>query len=359
MEIVPFLRSLSEASGVSGYEDEVRDIVHSTFSTLSDEIRADAMGNLIALKRGRGDGELGRRIMLAGHMDEIGLIVTMLDKGFVRFSQVGGFDVRTLMGQEVVVHGRGELPGVIGSRPPHVLSPAERNRPVPMDELFIDVGLPQDALEKAVRVGDLITIRRPFVELQNELVSGKAFDDRAAVASIAVCLDTLGALRHTWDVYGVATVQEEVGLRGAMTSTYGIAPDVGIAIDVGFGKQPGVAEPHSIDVGKGPALACGPNIHPALFQAIKSVADEHEIPIQVEITTGGTGTDANAMQITREGIPTALLSIPLRNMHTPIETLSVKDVVRTGRLLAYFIASLDQCFMDQLTWEPKAEGEKS
>jgi putative aminopeptidase FrvX len=361
VEIVPLLKSLSEASGVSGYEDEVRDVVREVFGALSDEVRADAMGNLIALKRGSGEMEPRRRIMLAGHMDEIGLMVTVLDKGFLRFTQVGGFDVRTLMGQEVVVHGRRDLIGVIGSRPPHVLSPEEREKPVPMDDLFIDVGLSPDALQQAARVGDLITIRRPFIELQNDLVSGKAFDDRAAVAAIAVCLDTLTTLHHRWDVYGVATVQEEVGLRGAFTSTYGIAPDVGVAIDVGFGKQPGVSEEYSIDMGKGPALAVGPNIHPALYQAIKRTAKEHEIPIQIEVTSGGTGTDANAMQITREGIPTALLSIPTRNMHTPIETMSVKDVVRTGRLLAYFIASLDERFMDRLSWMPAAvkEGEEA
>jgi endoglucanase len=355
VELVPLLRSLSEASGVSGYEDEVRALVRETFGVRSDEVSSDAMGNVIALKRGCGEMDPRRRIMLAGHMDEIGLMVTMLDKGFLRFTQVGGFDVRTLMGQEVVVHGRRDLPGVVGSRPPHVLSQADRQKPVPMDKLFIDVGLSQDALEKVVRVGDLITIRRPFIELQNGLVSGKAFDDRAAVAAIAVCLDLLTTLRHQWDVYAVATVQEEVGLRGAITSTYGLAPDVGIALDVGFGKQPGVSEEYSIDIGKGPALTIGPNIHPALHQALKSVADEHEIPVQIEVDPRGTGTDANAMQVTREGIPTALLSIPTRNMHTPIETLSVKDVSRAGRLLAHLISRLDEQFMDQLGWTPAAE----
>jgi endoglucanase len=349
VEVIPFLKALSEASGVSGYEDEVREVVRETFAPLADELREDAMGNLIALKRGGGG-----KIMLAGHMDEIGLIVTMLDKGFLRFTQVGGFDVRTLLGQEVVVHGRRDLPGVIGSRPPHVLSAEEQTVPVAMEKLFIDVGLTQVELEEVVRIGDLITIRRPFIELQNDLVSGKAFDDRAAVAAIVVCLDALRTLRHEWDVYAVATVQEEVGLRGAFTSTYGIAPDVGIAIDVGFGKQPGVSEQDAIEIGGGPALAIGPNIHPALFREIKRVADENEIPIQVEVAPRGTGTDANAMQITREGIPTALLSLPLRNMHTPIETLSVVDVVRTGRLLAHFIASLDKTFMDKLAWKPEA-----
>lgn len=357
MELVPFLKSLSETSGVSGYEDKVRRIVQEKFVALADEVRVDAMGNVIALKRGPGP-EPRRRIMLAGHMDEIGLIVTALDKGFLRFTQVGGFDVRTLMGQEVIVHGRKDLPGIIGCRPPHVLDEQERSRPMPMEQLFIDVGLTQDELEKAVRVGDLVTIRRPFLELQNGLVCGKAFDDRAAVVCIAECLDLLKGLRHEWDVYAVATVQEEVGLRGAITSAYGVAPDVGVAIDVGFGRQPGVSEGIAIDLNKGPALCMGPNMHPAVFERLKSTATEYEIPFQTEVATGGTGTDANAIQLTREGIPTGLLSIPLRSMHTPIETLSIKDVARTGRLLAHFIAGLDEAFIDNIAWKmPEGEAQ--
>lgn len=353
MEIVPLLKSLSEASGVSGYEDQVRQIVYDTFSGLADQVRADAMGNLIAFKRGGVGSAPRRRIMLAGHMDEIGLIVTALDKAFLRFTQVGGFDVRTLMGQEVVVHGRRPLCGVIGCRPPHVLSAEEREKPVPMDQLFVDVGLGEQALQEAVRVGDLITIRRPFMELKGGLVSGKAFDDRAAVAAIAVCLDALRTMRHEWDVYGVATVQEEVGLRGAITSTYGIAPDAGIAIDVGFGNQPGVGPEMAIELDKGPALAFGPYLHPVLFGELQRVAREFEIPVQIEAVPSGTGTDANAIQVTQAGVPTALLSIPLRNMHTPIETLSVKDVQRTGRLMAQTIAGLDEGFYTRL-WSQSA-----
>jgi endoglucanase len=366
VEIVPLLKSLSEASGVSGYEDNVREIVYNTFRTTADEVRSDAMGNLIAYKRGsaetdprRADPGPRRRIMLAGHMDEIGLIVTELEKGFVRFTQVGGFDVRTLMGQEVVVHGRRPLPGVIGSRPPHVLSAAERDKPAPMDKLFIDVGLSEEALQEAVRVGDLITIRRPFLELKGGLVSGKAFDDRAAVVAIAVCLDILSTLRHEWDVYGVATVQEEVGLRGAITSTYGIAPDAGIAIDVGFGKQPGVGPELAIELDKGPSLAFGPYLHPILYGELKRVAQENEIPLQMEVVPGGTGTDATAMQVTRAGVPTALLSIPTRNMHTPIETLAVKDLLRTGRLMAYTIAGLDERFAKRLVGKVDGKGEQA
>jgi putative aminopeptidase FrvX len=350
VEVVPFLRSLSEASGVSGYEQQVRDLVTEQYAALADEVRVDAMGSVIALKNGAGTAPR-RRVMLAGHMDEIGLIVSTIDQGFLRFNSVGGFDQRTLMGQEVVVHARRDLPGIIGSRPPHVLSPEERNKPVPMEDLFIDVGLAQPELQEVVRVGDLITIRRPFLELQNGMVCGKALDDRAAVVSVAVCLDMLQTLKHEWDVFAVATVQEELGVRGAITSTYGIAPDIGIAIDVGFGKQPGVSEEYSIDLDKGPALAIGPNIHPAMFSELKRVADAFEIPVQVEVAPRPTGTDARAIQVTREGIPTALLSIPLRNMHTPIEMLAVKDLVRTGHLMAQFIAALDGAFMDKLSWE--------
>lgn len=350
MDPAVLLKELSEATGVSGYEDEVRDLARAAFEPAVDEIRTDAMGNLIALKRGATEKAPGR-IMLAGHMDEIGLIVTRIDKGFLRFTQVGGFDVRTLPGQKVTVHGRRELPGVIGCRPPHVLTGDDKNRPVPMDDLFIDVGLPESELASVVRVGDLITLRRSFTNLLNDRVSGKAFDDRVAVVAIAVCLETLRDLRHTWDVYGVATVQEEVGLRGAFTSTFGIAPDVGIAIDVGFAKQPGVSPPNRIEIDKGPALSYGPNIHPALFREIKETAEALEIPIQIEVAPRGTGTDANAMQITREGIPTALLSIPERNMHTPIETLCIRDVKRTGRLLANFIARMGDDFMEKLNWD--------
>jgi len=356
VEIVPLLKSLSEASGVSGYEDQVREIVYETFSGLADEVRSDAMGNLIALKRGSARDEPRRRILLAGHMDEIGLMVTALDKAFLRFTQVGGFDVRTLMGQEVIVHGRRPLRGVIGCRPPHVLSAEERQKPAPMDELFIDVGLGEQALQEAVRVGDLVTIQRPFKELKGGLVSGKAFDDRAAVTAIAVCLNILRTLRHEWDVYGVATVQEEVGLRGAITSTYGIMPDAGIAIDVGFGKQPGVGPEDAIELDKGPSLAFGPYLHPVLFGELQRVAREHEIPCQMEVVPSGTGTDANAIQVTQAGVPTALLSIPLRNMHTPIETLAVKDVLRTGRLMAYTIAGMDESFYGRLTGQPKGAG---
>jgi putative aminopeptidase FrvX len=350
VQIAPLLKKLSEARGVSGYEAEVRQIVVEEFGRYADEVQTDKLGNVIALKRGEGD-EPRRRIMLAGHMDEIGLIVTKLEGGFLHFTSVGGFDERTLLGQEVTVDGRKEMPGIIGSRPPHVLPSEEREKTIPMDKLFIDVGVGKEELERLVRVGDLVTLRREFTQLQGDLVTGKAFDDRAAVASILVCLEGLASIRHVWDVYAVATVQEEVGLRGAITSAYGLSPDAAIAIDATFGNQPGVSEAKTLKMGQGPAIGFGPNIHPRLHQTLVEVAKELEIPYQVEPVPGRSGTDAWAIQVTREGIPTALLSIPLRYMHTSVETLSLKDVERTGRLMAGFIGRLDETFMEKLSWK--------
>jgi putative aminopeptidase FrvX len=202
-----------------------------------------------------------------------------------------------------------------------------------------------------VRVGDLVTMNQELVELKGGLVSGKALDNRASVTAAAVCLEELARTRHFWDVYTVATVQEEVGLKGAITSTYGLHPDVGIAIDVTFGKQPNTPDEHTYDLGKGPTIGRGPNFHPKLQEALVEAAKAIEMSYQIEPAARVGGTDAVAIQISREGIPAGLLSIPLRNMHTPVETVSAKDVERVGRLLAAFIGRLDEDFLPSLAWD--------
>lgn len=349
MQTKDFLKEISEASGVSGYEAGLRELVRAEFAQYVDELRTDTLGNLIALKRGQRAKETPQRsIMLAGHMDEIGLLITKLEKGYLRFATVGGFDLRVLLGQEVLVHGRHDLPGIIGSRPPHVLSQEEREQVVPLDRLFIDVGLPEDELADNVHVGDIVTLQRQFTELSGGLIAGKAFDDRAAVACIDSCLQYLAGMKHRWDVYAVATVQEETGLKGALTSAFGLEPDIGVAIDVGHGNMLGVSEADTVAVGGGPAIAIGPNIHPLLHTRLVNTAKEHEISYQIDPIPGRSGTDAWAMQVTREGMPTALISIPLRYMHTTVETLALKDIERIGRLLTLFIASLDESFAQQL-----------
>jgi putative aminopeptidase FrvX len=350
VDIVPLLKRLSEATGVSGYEHQVRDIVREEFGRYADEVRIDTLGNVVARKRGTAP-EPRPSLMIATHMDEIGLIVSEFEEGFLHFQQVGGYDDRVLLGQEVVVHGRRRLPGIIGARPPHVLPSAEREKPIPDDKLLIDVGLPPEELTKQVRVGDLVTMNRELVELKGGLVAGKALDDRVSVAAAALCLEELGRMRHRWDVYAVATVQEEIGSQGAVTSTYGLQPDVGIAIDVTWAKQPSTPDEYTYELGKGPTIGCGPNFHPKLQQALVDTAKALEMSFHLEPLTRAGGTDAAVMQVSREGIPAGLICIPQRNMHTPVETVSVKDVERAGRLLAAFISRLNGDFLASLAWD--------
>jgi len=362
METAKLLKQLTEARGPSGYEAEIREIVREQFGRYADETRVDTLGNVIALKRGEGP-EPRPTVMLAGHMDEIGLMVKQIEKGFLHITTVGGFDPRVLLGQQVIVHGRQELPGVIVSVPPHFTDPAEREKTLPLDKLFIDVGLPPEQVGALVRVGDLITIHSDYLELSGGWAAGKAMDDRTAVAAICICLEGLTRIKHQWDVCAVATVQEEVGHFGAITSAYDLRPTVGIAIDVTFGHQPGLPESETVKMGKGPSIAFGPNIHPQVFNSLVTAAKAMELPHQIEPVPGRTGTDAWDIQVSRSGVPTGLLGIPLRYMHTAVETVVLQDVERTGRLLAGFIARLDDDFLDALTWKPRSkkgsEGEEA
>lgn len=349
MDIKQFFRTLSEASGVSGYEQDVATPIQENCPWV-DEIRTDKLGNVIMLKKGQGV-EPRPKIMLAAHMDEIGLIITKVEKdGFLRFSTIGGFDQRVLLGQEVVVHGTTELIGIIGAKPPHLQTQGEQNQAVKLEDLFIDIGFDsKDEVEKSVHIGDLATIKREVVDLQGSFMAGKAFDDRAGVAAIFECFKALTELNHKVDVYGVATVQEEVGLRGAVTSTYGIVPDLGIAIDVGFGDQPGLPDSDTIKLTQGPGIAIGPHVHPKVYERMVDTAKEWNISYSLDPSPSPGGTDAYAIQVTRAGVATILLSIPLRYMHTPIETLDYEDVKRTGKLMALFIAGLDHEFVEGLT----------
>jgi len=328
----------------------VRDLVRETWRPFVDEIYEGKLGSLIAVKKGEG-AEPRPRLMLAAHMDEVGLMVTKIEKGFLRISRVGGTDRRILLGLEVVVHGQRDLPGVVATRPPHVLSEEERKKTVPLDEIFVDVGLPKEETRRLVSVGDLISVRRDMSELANGRVAGKAFDDRACVAAISVALERLRRVEHRWDVIAVATVQEETGLKGALASAYGVEPDLAIALDVTFGEQPGVDDQGVFPLGKGPAIGLGPNFHPGLVERLKKVAEDREIPYHLDPIPGRSGTDAWAIQVSREGVPTALVSIPLRYMHQPVETLEADDVERAGRLLAAFVTDAEETLLGEIAWK--------
>ena len=278
----------------------------------------------------------------------IGLIVTGIEKGFIRITRVGGTDRRVLLGQEVVVHGERDLPGVVAARPPHVLPPAERTKTVAWDDLFVDVGLPAAEVGRLVQVGDQISFRAEVATLKNHRIAGKAFDDRACVTVVTLALEQIAQVAHVWDVIAVATVQEERGLKGAMTSAHGVAPDLAIALDVTFAAQPSTADCDTVPLGKGPSIGVGPNFHPILAKRLRDIGDAHEIPYHVEAIPGGSGTDAWAIQVSRAGVPTALISIPLRYMHQPVELLDTRDVERAARWLVAFIGELKADFLDSI-----------
>lgn len=334
-----FLSLLSSGSGVSGYEVSIASLVRERFIMLTDEVYSDTFGNVYALKKGKSLS--CKKIMLAAHIDEIGLIVNTIDpRGFLHFTSIGGVDQRTLLSQEVLIHGRQVIPGIIGALPPHLLKNDDSDQAVKMEDLAIDVGLSPAKINEVIQVGDIITLKRETYPLLNNVMAGKSFDDRAGVVVMMVCLEELSRLQHTHDVIAVATTQEEVGVRGARTSAYTLNPDLAVAIDVTHASTPDTKGQVTIELGKGPAVAFGPNIHPAIFRHFSETAQEHRLSIQIEPIPGASGTDAWAIQVSQAGIPTGLISLPLRYMHTSVETLDMQDVLDTGKLLARFISSL-------------------
>ncbi|TET76371.1 MAG: M42 family peptidase [Candidatus Cloacimonadota bacterium] len=337
-ELKGLLKKLSETEGVSASEKNPKDIVKEELKKLAISFKEDRVGNLIAFKRGR---KSNRKVMLASHIDEIGLIVTSFDENVLRFSTIGGFDERILLGLEVIVHGKGPLKGIIGSIPPHFLPKEKQKKVLSIEDLFIDVGLSGKELKKNVEVGNFVSLKKNLEELLNERHSGKSLDNRASVTALISIFEELNRVNHNWDVYGVFTVQEEITGLGALSSSYNIFPDAGIAIDVGFGKQSGFPSEHHVELDKGPTITIGPNIHPGLQNGIVKIAKDYEIPYQIEAEPGPTGTDASDIQISRSGIPTILVSIPILYMHTPCEVVSLKDIGRTTRLISLFISHLN------------------
>jgi len=344
------LRNLITAPGLSGYETPVRKIIEEAWEPLTDELHSSKLGSLHGLKQGVGE-EPRPGILIATHMDAIGMMVTRITDGFLYITEIGGIDARVLPGQPVTVFGREELPGII-AQPPSWLLPVENHtEAVPIEKLIVDTGLSPRQVNQLVRVGDIVSFAQPPIELGSDLLSGHSLDNRASVAALTHCLEMLQHREHFWDVWAVATTQEEETLGGAATSAYQIGPQLAIVIDVTHAKGPSTPAHKTFDMGKGPVLGWGPNVHPGIHHAMNETADRIEMSTQLEVMPRNSGTDAISLQITSEGIPTMIVSIPLRYMHTPVEVVHLKDISRVGRLLAEFIAELDLEFMDKLSWE--------
>ncbi len=340
-----FLEKLCSIPTVSGFEHVGKDLMVEYFSKFTDSHEVDGIGSVIF----KSNGTNGKKIMLAGHVDEIGLMVTdILDNGFLRFTQVGGINPPTLVAQEVTVYGTEEIFGVIGVKPPHITTAEDLQTALKLDDLFIDTGFTKEQLAGRVQIGDVAVVRRDPIALAGNMLSARAFDDRAGVAVMLSVAENLKKMSHKSEIYYTATVQEEVGLRGAYTSSYRIAPDIGIVFDVGFAKSPEISLDRPLEIGKGPGIAIGGRFNQKLNKKLMAICDENGYPYQIEVNPGGSGTDTEAIQVNMDGVPCVLLSIPLRYMHTCIETLDTKEVEKIGRIVAVFINELDNCDLEEI-----------
>jgi len=343
MKSLTFLKSLLEAPSPSGFEQPVQKIWRENVGKYADRIQTDVHGNCIGIINEEGSP----RILLAGHCDELGFIVQYItDEGFLHFRNIGGFDVNIIPGRRVKVHTKkGPILGVTGKKAIHVMTDEEKKKKAEIHDLWIDIGVgDRKEAEALVSVGDPVTYTVGFEELRKDLAISRGFDDKAGSFAVGEVLRMLSGKSFKAAVYSVSTVQEEVGLRGARTSAFGINPKVGIAVDVTHATDhPDMDKKRvgDIKLGSGPVIARGANINPVVEKMLIRTARDEKIPFQIEAAPGGTGTDANAIQLTRAGVATGLVSIPLRYMHTSVETLSLKDVENVSKLLTAFILRLD------------------
>lgn len=338
-ESLQFLKKLIEIISPSGFEEQAVGLWRKQVEEFTKRVEVDIHGNGIAiLNEGKEP-----KIMLAGHIDEIGFMVKYIDKdGYIYFSVIGGVDAHLIPGQRVKIRTKnGEILGVIGRKPVHLLEDEEKKKVSKIEELWIDIGVKNEKEAKSkVDIGDVAVVDVGFDILNSDKIVGRGFDDKAGVFVITEVLKSLSKEKFNASLYGVATVQEEIGLRGAITSAYGISPEVGIAIDVTFATDfPTVNKKKAgdIKIGSGPVIARGPNINPRIFNLLVNTAKTQGIPYQIEAISKATGTDANVIQLTRSGVATGLVSIPLRYMHTPVEIISVADLENTAALLKKFV----------------------
>ncbi len=339
------IRLLSDLRGISGFEYRISDEVIKMFKPYCDEIKNDALGNIIAIKKGKTGN---KKIMLEAHLDEIGLLVSDIDEnGFLSFVNIGGVDARILPSAEVIVHGKYDIKGVIGAKPPHLQEAGEADKSIKIKDMSIDTGLDADEVRKNVIIGTPVTLCQSVGMLKNNNLSAKTLDDRAGIAAILEVFKNTNKINA--DLYASISVQEEVGLRGAKVSAFGIMPDVAIAIDVCHAITPDNSK-EAFEAGSGVVVTIGPNIHPQVSEKLLEISKKYEIKTNTEVCGGDTGTDAWAIQVAGSGIPTGLLSIPLKYMHTSVETMNLDDFSALVSLLEKFIKESDEFSEDWLCY---------
>lgn len=356
-ETLTMLKELTDAKGIPGNEREVREVMKKYIAPFADELTTDGLGSLIAKKDGQ---EGGPKIMVAGHLDEVGFMITQIDdKGFLRFQPVGGWWNQVMLAQRVtIVTRKGDVTGVIGSKPPHILSAEARKKPIEIKDMFIDIGASsrEEAQEWGVRPGDMVVPYFEFTIMNNDkMLLAKAWDNRIGCAIAIEVLKQLKGVDHPNVVYGVGNVQEEVGLRGAKTATHKIEPDIGFAVDVGIaGDTPGVTEKEAMSkMGKGPQIVvydASLVAHKGLRDLVTDTADELGIPYQFESIPGG-GTDAGSISLTHNGVPALPITIATRYIHSHAAMLHRDDFENAVKLIVEVIKRLDRETVDKITYE--------
>ncbi len=350
-----FLKSLLETPSASGFEQAIQEVVRGWARHYADEVRTDRHGNVIAVRYpDRKSAGEGQRVMLAGHCDQIALMVQHIDdNGFLYVQPIGGWDMQVLLGQNLTIWARGgPIAGVVARRAIHLMTAEERKKVPEFTDVWVDIGA-KDGKEarELVTFGDSVTFALGYRPLRNGLAASPAMDDKVGLWVVMEALRLLHGKDLQVPVYCVSTVQEEIGLRGATTSTYGIHPTVGIAVDVCHATDtPGNDKKQlgETKLGDGPVLFRGPNINPHVFERLQATAQSREIAMQVRGVPRGTGTDANVMQLTRDGVATGLVGIPNRYMHSPVEVVCLEDLDRAAQLLAEFCMNVTP----QVDWTP-------
>lgn len=340
LDIFNALERLTCQCGPSGFEAPVAQVARELLAPCVDETWIDRMGNVVGVKRCGKPG--AKKLLLDAHLDEIGFMVTGMEEGFLRFQTIGGVDPRMLPDREVAVLTDPPLPGVITCTPPHLQSGGDMNKAIDPATLYIDVGLSQEEARAKIPVGTPVTYRCGCFPLGASRFCGKSMDDRACFATLLLCAECLKDKPLDVDVYFMGSTREEVSGAGAMCGAFAIAPDFCVAVDVTHAETPDVRNPkdRTMVLGGGPAIGVGPNMTGWMTKRLRDKAEGLNMPYQLEIMTGDTGTNAWGMQVCREGIATAVVSAPLRYMHTPVEVLDREDLERLGRLLCAFALDL-------------------
>lgn len=350
MDIAPFLKTLLSSAGIPGYESPVAEIISRKWRPLSDEFHVSRLGSLHARRNGNQPAPRPS-LLLSAHMDSIGMLVAGFEDGFLRLTKTGSIDPRLLPGQMVTVHGRQPLHGVIAARPNLLLPDDLKNSAIGFDHLLVDTGMPVRRLAQLVQPGDPVTFANKPIELGEGILSGHSLDNRASIAALTQVMESLQERKHAWDVWFAATTQEEVTCAGGATSAFLLKPALAVIVEVTYGQAPGARSWEYFPLEGGPTLGIGPHIHPSLLKRLRALAKKTDIPISIEPMPEISSTEADFIQFSGAGVPTAVVSIPIRYMHTPVEVIALSDIQQAAKLLTEFALTLESNFLEGMDWD--------